>query len=192
MNTLIVDSDPTVRDLLVDLLKKQGFKRVTSTETADEAMKLLAASQDSIGCFLIDIEAPVTDGVALCRMVRRTNRFKNTPILVMASPRHETMIHDALSAGASDFLLKPLDAVELRERLHFAKIIKDPVQARQLALMRATHKLEHVETDGTDAVPISVHIPELGAANIDRSVSKQGKARGALRALFASKPKNDL
>lgn len=190
MNILVVDDDPIVLDLLTELLGRQGFRHVVTAPGADAAIELMDAANHPFQCFLLDVDMPGTNGIDLCRMIRRYEGYEKTPILMIAVIRHKDAIYDAFAAGASDFIMKPFDVSEIKERMHFANIIKDPAQARQLALMRATHKLSPDPASGPTRPVTALHMPELGAANADRVVPQHiGKRRG-WRRLFSGRSKS--
>lgn len=189
MNILVVDDDPIVLELLTELLGRQGFKHVATALSADAAIALMDAASEAFDCFLLDVDMPGTNGIDLCGKIRRYEGYEKTPILMIAVIRHKDAIYDAFAAGASDFIMKPFDVSEIKERLHFAKIIKDPAQARHLALMRATHKLSPDPSSSPVKPVTALHMPELGAANADRVAPKGIVKRSGWRRLFSNRIK---
>ncbi|MFC6639645.1 response regulator [Sulfitobacter sediminilitoris] len=86
---------------------------------------------------MLDLRIPDIDGIKLCRTVRQFKEYEKTPIMMITVAREEELIASAFSAGATDYIFKPFDVVELMKRVRIAEIIEDPVQARELALVRS-------------------------------------------------------
>lgn len=104
----VVDDDHSVRTALMRLLDHAGF-RVRGYSSAGD---FLVAELDALhGCLLLDLEMPGPGGLDLQHALRRSG---NPMPIVFISAHHDipkTVM--AIKAGASDFLLKPIDAQTL-------------------------------------------------------------------------------
>ena len=104
----VVDDDAALRTALMRLLSHAGFK----VEGYPGAGDFLVAAPDAAqGCLLLDLELPGPDGLDLQRALKRLG---NPMPVVFISAHHDipkTVM--AIKAGASDFLLKPIDAQAL-------------------------------------------------------------------------------
>lgn len=186
MNILVVDDDPIARDLLRDLLAQEGFKHVETAETAEEAVAMLAAGKLRFDCLILDVDMPGMNGIELCQQVRELDEYTTVPILMVATAHRHHAIYDAFSAGASDFIMKPFNVTEIRERMHFAKFIDDPAQARQLALMRATHKMSR-DPEFVGSQPVTaLHVPQIAVANTATAPSSSKRKRWGLSTLLSN------
>src|SRR5215469_9956653 len=104
----VVDDDPSVRDSLGLLLETAGF----SVRTYDSALAFLeAASDQTAGCVLTDVQMPELNGLELQR--RMIERGIPLPVIVMTGHGDVPVAVEALKAGASDFLEKPFEESHL-------------------------------------------------------------------------------
>jgi len=67
--------------------------------------------------FLLDYTMPDINGAELASIIRSFEKHKNTPIIFLTAMGSPNYIAEALSAGACDYVLKPLNAEILRERI---------------------------------------------------------------------------
>jgi CheY-like chemotaxis protein len=109
---LVVDDDEDARELLETLLTEAGA-RVTSAESAAEAMKALARARFDV--LVSDIAMPNEDGYALIRRVRALPRDAGgaiAAVAVTAFARAQDR-RRALSAGFTSWVTKPIHRDEL-------------------------------------------------------------------------------
>ena len=137
MKFLLVDDDPVALDLLSNILIGCGYEDLVCAQSGNEALQHLKLRQTPFDCLMLDLRIPDIDGITLCRMVRQFKEYEKTPIMMITVAREEELIASAFSAGATDYIFKPFDVVELMKRVRIAEIIEDPVQARELALARS-------------------------------------------------------
>lgn len=121
MKILAVDDDKIVRDLLKEILLSGEYGEVHTCESAEQALELIADARKPYTCFLLDIQMPGMDGIELCGRIREFEKHADTPILMLTSMSEKSYIDRAFSAGASDYLTKPLDATEIVVRLGIAE-----------------------------------------------------------------------
>lgn len=109
---LVAEDDKSVRDALERALRFEGY-RVSAANDGAHALEL--AGEDPPDLYLLDIQMPHVDGLAVCRTLRR--RGDRTPILVLTA-RHGVSDRVAgLDAGADDYLVKPFALDELFARV---------------------------------------------------------------------------
>jgi len=137
MKFLLVDDDPIALDLLSNILIGCGYEDLVCAQSGNEALQHLKLRQTPFDCLMLDLRIPDIDGIKLCRIVRQFKEYEKTPIMMITVAREEELIASAFSAGATDYIFKPFDVVELMKRVRIAEIIEDPVQARELALVRS-------------------------------------------------------
>lgn len=165
MRILAVDDEPLFLEILEVALQEQGFTDVTPVYSAKEALRELEMSREFFDCILLDIRMPGTDGVELCRKIRSVTGYKRTPILMVTAMTDRQYIDDAFAAGASDYLTKPLDSIELRARLQMAeRLIAE--QSRNLLLEQRIGMM-------SEAADTSV-LPEDLEFDLDTRVMLQG------------------
>jgi putative two-component system response regulator len=79
-----------------------------------EALDILAINPD-IDIILLDLEMPVLDGFETLALLKRDERFREIPVIVITASKKE--VHKTLALGANDFLAKPYDKEELKLRV---------------------------------------------------------------------------
>lgn len=113
---LAVDDEESNLLLLRVLLHRAGYTNVKSTTDPSEAPELFAKARPSL--VILDLHMPEMDGFELMeRLAAITDERRSTPFLVVTADVTEETRRTALSAGASDFLTKPLDRTELLLRV---------------------------------------------------------------------------
>lgn len=147
MKILAVDDDEIVLNLLRASLEATGLGRVTTVTSAAEALAEIANAVEPFECFLLDIVMPEVDGITLCATIRRMQRYCMTPIImVSALPKIDNM-EAAFAAGATDYVRKPFDGLELGTRMNIAAMMN--------ARLRQAHE---------DQRQMSILIEEAGRA----------------------------
>lgn len=123
---LLVDDDPTVRTSLAEALADEGMA-VTVAEDGVAALAILEKSAPDI--VLTDVRMPDIDGLALLRMLKA--RAPNVDVVLMTAFDDMSTVVTAMREGAVEFLVKPLDLVELRRVL---KRVFDDRRSRREAM----------------------------------------------------------
>src|SRR5262245_44101059 len=109
---LVVEDDPHVREAVERALRFEGYDVYTAVDGNDGLLQVEAISPNAI---VLDVLMPGTDGLAVCRILRK--RGNSTPILMLTA-RHEVSDRVAgLDAGADDYLVKPFALDELFARV---------------------------------------------------------------------------
>ncbi len=126
MKILAVDDDPIILELLAEILGVVGFTNLTLCESAYEALDAVAGADVPFDCLLLDIQMPGMDGVQLTSTVRKIPQYATTPILMITAMSDRSYIDSAFSAGASDYITKPFEIVEVHARLRLIEqLLKD-------------------------------------------------------------------
>lgn len=107
----IVDDDPDILRLLVQHLKRYGYK-VTSAENTAAFRR--AAGSARFDLVVLDIMMPGEDGLSLCREIRTTS---DLPVILLTAMAEETDRIVGLEMGADDYLAKPFNPRELVARI---------------------------------------------------------------------------
>ena len=121
MKVLAVDDDPMVLDLLKGSLPEAGYPDITTALSAAEAMQTIQYSVPPFDCFLLDIQMPQISGIELCDWIRNIPLYAETPILMVTAMSDKVFINQAFTAGASDYVTKPFDPLELSSRMRMAE-----------------------------------------------------------------------
>ena len=113
-NILIVDDQASNVDMLEQLLAESGYVQVTST--SDPTAVCAMHRKNSYDLILLDLQMPVMDGFQVIEALKAIDGNDYFPVIVLtAQPGHK---RQALLAGVSDFISKPLDLMEVKMRIH--------------------------------------------------------------------------
>ena len=141
MNVLIVDDEPSLREVLRLGLRRAGWDSATAGDF-ETATRLL--SDREFDLVLTDLQLPDGDGIEVLRMTRE--RWPETPVIVITAHGSADTAVAAMKLGAHDYITKPFDIDELVIRIRQAlegrelrrenRILKTEAQGRDLS--RAT------------------------------------------------------
>ncbi len=148
MKILSVDDDPIILELLTAVLGSIGQTDVTTAESAMEAFELIKKQDTPYDCFLLDIQMPKIDGIQLCKSLRLMPEYQRTPILMITAMSDKSYIDKAFIAGATDYVTKPFDVIELGARVRTAENLVDAW--RQKAATAAADPVAQREYVGTE------------------------------------------
>ena len=107
---LLVEDDPSIREVTSIGLKSAGF-RVTAA--ADGREGLMRFRQDPFDLVVLDVMLPSLDGFEVCREIRRDSRV---PILMLTARADTVDVVVGLESGADDYVTKPFEMPELVAR----------------------------------------------------------------------------
>ena len=111
---LIVDDEPSARNGLELLLRKQGYQ-VRASADGNSALEECASFQPDL--ILLDVVMPGLDGFEVCRKLKARPETRLIPVvLITGLTEHEHRIA-GINVGADDFLNKPIDVSELNARV---------------------------------------------------------------------------
>ena len=133
MRILVVDDEPANVALLEDTLAEAGYTRVRSI--TDSRTVLEACDSFEPDLILLDLMMPHVDGFAILDALRSTPAELFFPIVVLTADVNENTKRRALKAGATDFLLKPFDQLEVLLRI--SNLLEMRRLHRQLDTQRA-------------------------------------------------------
>lgn len=109
---LIVDDEPRLRQVLVHLMRSDGFTCLEA-ENGDEAMRVL--ERQPVTLVMSDLRMPKLDGMALLRQIRA--RWPDTAVVMITAVADVEVAVSCLAVGAMDYLTKPFHLEEVRARV---------------------------------------------------------------------------
>ena len=111
---LLVDDSQTDLHHLGQLLGQRGYE-VSMASSGDEALRLLSAERPDL--ILMDVVMPGQNGFQLTRTITRDPRFAGLPVIMCSSKGQETDKVWGMRQGARDYVVKPVDADELIDKI---------------------------------------------------------------------------
>jgi CheY-like chemotaxis protein len=150
MRILVVDDSEEGRDVAEAMLLAAGYEDIITAASAAEAFKLLAIwgpSQEPapVDLVLLDIVMPEIDGIEACARIRNDPNHADVPIIMVTMLGDMDSLANAFVAGATDYINKPLNRVELLARVRSALKLKSELDRR---LARERELLEFISAWG--------------------------------------------
>jgi DNA-binding response OmpR family regulator len=109
---LVADDDAHIRRLVREILTDAGFE---AAEAVDGAEALVKIDGGGICLAVVDVMMPHTDGIALCRQLKKYD--KEIPVLMLTARGEVRDKVQGFEAGADDYLVKPFAPEELVARI---------------------------------------------------------------------------
>ncbi len=110
---LVVDDDPTARELLTGLVQDLGHEALAVPDAIAALAAVAAAPPDLL---LSDVTMPGLNGFDLCRRLKADSTTRLIPVVLITGIGEEHKIA-GIEAGADDFLGKPFSQGEIRARM---------------------------------------------------------------------------
>ncbi len=130
---LIVEDDELTGTMLENTVRSSGFV----TRRARDGREAIEAAQEwHPDLILLDLVMPGIGGVEVCEAVRSMDLPSRPSVVIVSSRDEKSVIADALAKGADDFIVKPVDELELLARIR--------------AQLRIVEFYEEVERDNRD------------------------------------------
>lgn len=111
---MIVDDDTGANALLEKLMKMEGH---TPTAVNESRLAMGVANIIKPDLFILDLMMPEPTGFQLCRMLRDTELFESTPIIILTALDDNDSKIVAFGAGASDYITKPFRVDDFLQKI---------------------------------------------------------------------------
>jgi len=110
-----LDDEPDILELLKVNIRKAGY-RFEGFQEAEDFYRFLAREKPNL--ILLDLMLPGTDGLEVCRHIRKSEGFSDIPIIMLTAKSDESDKIVGLELGADDYVTKPFSIKELVARIH--------------------------------------------------------------------------
>jgi two-component system chemotaxis response regulator CheY len=117
MNILIIDDSMVMRRIHRNTLLEHGVSEDGLFEAADGNAALKMAGQMEIDLFLVDWNMPKLDGFQLVKALRSIPRYMKTPIIMITSEAAKYNVVEAINAGVTNYVVKPIQGDTLWQKL---------------------------------------------------------------------------
>lgn len=113
IKVVIVDDSDFSRSIIRKMLTEEGIEIVGEASNAESAMLVIKEKQPNV--VITDIVMPETSGIELTDRI--VKNFDQISVIVISSLSQEHVVIEAIGAGASDFLAKPIQKQQLMDSL---------------------------------------------------------------------------
>ena len=146
---LIVDDEQALLDMVVSILKEEGFKNIATAKTVKEALALADSFQPELA--ILDVMLPDGDGFSLMEQLKNKGEY---PILFLTARGEDEDKFKGFGLGADDYIVKPFLPKELIFRI--------------MAILRRSYKGENpliklqnceIDFDRAEVIKNGEHIP---------------------------------
>ena len=117
INILIVVDSSTIRSMVKKSLKAMGFQVESIFEAEDGQIAFQMMDENEIQFIISDLIMPKMDGLELLSKIRESEKFNETPFLMITSVTDTEKIIEAFEIGVDQFISKPLRPPLLDPRL---------------------------------------------------------------------------
>jgi two-component system, chemotaxis family, chemotaxis protein CheY len=117
MKILVVDDFSTMRRIVRNLLVELGFSNPLIQEADDGNNALLLLRSQPFDLVVTDWNMPNMTGIDLLRAIRAEDALKRLPVLMVTAENNRDQIIAAAQAGVNGYIVKPFNAVTLKEKL---------------------------------------------------------------------------
>jgi two-component system chemotaxis response regulator CheY len=120
IKVLIVEDVESMRIIVQHILAEIGFKHVDAAEDGVKALEMLTGAsynRKPYGLVLSDWQMPKMDGLELLKAVRKNPDISRTPFYLLTSNGEKAYVIEAVKAGASGYMLKPINHNEMLEKI---------------------------------------------------------------------------
>lgn len=135
---LIADDEPVNRRIMVDILTLKNYRTVEACD-GEEAINILnAPDSPKFDLLILDVMMPKMSGFDVCKLVREQYNSLELPVLMVSAKVRSEDITTGLSAGANDYITKPIDRQEFIARVHTLVMLNEVSRARKVSQRAAT------------------------------------------------------
>ncbi|MGR3634789.1 MAG: response regulator [Shimia sp.] len=155
MKILAVDDDENICALLTEAVAAKTNHELITVASGPEAIRAIARQTTPFDCFLLDIQMPVMDGITLAEKIRKTKGYARTPIIMLTAMSQKRYIDGAFAAGATDYITKPFDFLELFSRIRVA----DKLVGEQQRVIASASEMTALKRDLIQSTTHSLNEP---------------------------------
>jgi two-component system, OmpR family, phosphate regulon response regulator PhoB len=111
---LVADDDDDILLLLSFHLERAGYE-VVQARNGQEALEMALELRPALA--VLDVTMPGLDGFEVTRELRRNESTRTMPVILLTARAQATDVAQGMAAGADEYVKKPFDAGDLKERI---------------------------------------------------------------------------
>ena len=179
MSILIVEDNPINAMVLENFLAKGGYHTAVA-KNAQEALACLPQMKD-LQLIITDLSMPEMDGLELITHLRRTPAMKDLPVIIVTGHASASTVERAKELECAAFLVKPIDKIQLLNRVESLLNEHPPVlhnQQRMLQIMGiGTREYEKLIKAFRAQLRITLSTMAVEQAESDEPISESASQR---------------
>jgi len=111
---LVVDDEKDILRIVSYSLQKWGYEAITANNGQDGLNKMAAEKPDIV---LLDASMPVMSGLEMLEQIRTNPDWRDIPVIMLTAHSDPKTINCAAAFGIVEYITKPFDPMELREKI---------------------------------------------------------------------------
>jgi putative two-component system response regulator len=179
---MIVDDEPANVAVVRKLLERAGYHEFKSTTDSTVAFNLIQATRPDV--VLLDINMPEVSGIEILEMIRTHPATRRTPVLILTANSDHDIKLTCLELGATDFLVKPVDPMELVPRVRNSlqsKSFQDQLQRHAMELEKEVQeRTRELDKSRRQAIYCLARAAELRDNDTGNHVLRVGRFAGII------------
>lgn len=112
---LVVDDTPMIRNIIKDILMKLGYNNIKDAENGIHALQKL--KEEKFDLVFLDWNMPGMQGIDVLREMRKSETYKNTPVIMVTAEAEKEKVITAINEGVSDYIVKPFKPTTLKDKI---------------------------------------------------------------------------
>lgn len=140
---LVADDDPDIRDILIEMLSKEGFW-VIAADNGENAVKIVESQ--NINLAILDIDMPKMNGIEALHRIKAIDPGIEV-LIITGNANLESLRMTIAGNGAFDYILKPFFRVELINTVQNALVKQAFLQKKDPGKKEADQRLIHLSAD---------------------------------------------
>lgn len=117
MKILIIDDSLVTRNIHKNALKENKISEDDMLEADNGLSALEISMKENIGLFLVDWNMPGMNGLEFIKKLRGMPQYAETPIIMVTSEAAKYNVLEAIEAGATNYVVKPVSADALWKKI---------------------------------------------------------------------------
>lgn len=117
MKVLIIDDSIVMRRLHKKILMEHKIPEEDILEAEDGKTAIRISEKQNVGLFLLDWNMPNMDGIEFVQRIRKLDKYKNTPIIMITLKAEKYHVLEAVQSGVTNYVIKPIKENALWEKI---------------------------------------------------------------------------
>lgn len=163
MKILVAGNDSHDANLLQTILSGEQAWNVITAQSGAEALRALA--KNSVDLVLVDLMMPGLGGLELCRHVKNCPGAGDTPVVILLAAAERGYLGRVYEAGACDYIMKPLDPLEVAARVRSVLRTKEETDQRKARENRLETRNRELQAVNRELLQLSLVDSVTGVAN---------------------------
>lgn len=163
MSILVVGGAPQDLELMKTILSAVPGWNVVTAQSGAEALRALARGR--VDLVLADLMAPGLDGLDLCRHIGNCSGLGHIPLVVLLAAAERGYLGQVYEAGACDYIMKPMDPVEVVARVRSVLRTKEEVNRRKAHENQLETRNRELQAVNHELLQLSLIDAVTGVAN---------------------------